>query len=123
MPERQDERSPGAKIWCIHSEWDLVGYGGGSPGFENAVKRWGRPFGPICFSVYFDVSRSFSPMREFTGSSIEAKCEPLKKFKQAHEKRMSEPVKSLYGVGVIATRRYVQLDLIYYGFRLSLWAF
>ena len=40
----------------IHSKWDLVGYSGGSPGLENAVKRWGRPIGPIFFSVYFDAS-------------------------------------------------------------------
>ncbi|MCP3853072.1 MAG: hypothetical protein GY694_23010 [Gammaproteobacteria bacterium] len=40
----------------VHSKWDLVGYSGGSPGLENAVKRWGWPIGPICFSVYFDAS-------------------------------------------------------------------
>ena len=39
-----------------HSKWDLVGYSGGSPGLENAVKRMGWPIGPICFSVYFDAS-------------------------------------------------------------------
>ena len=39
-----------------HSKWDLVGYSGGSPGLENAVKRWSQPIGPICFSVYFDAS-------------------------------------------------------------------
>ena len=38
-----------------NSKWDLVGYSS-SPGFENAVKRWGRPIGPIWFSVYFDAS-------------------------------------------------------------------
>ena len=42
---------------------------------------------------------SFSPMSEFTGSFMGAKCEPVKKYKQAHEKRTSEPVKSPYGVG------------------------
>ena len=41
--------------WCTHSKWDLVGYSGGSSGLENAVKRWGRPIGPICSSVYFDA--------------------------------------------------------------------
>ena len=40
-----------------HSKWDLVGYSGGSPGLENAVKRWGWPIDPISFSVYFDASR------------------------------------------------------------------
>ena len=25
-----------------HSKWDLVGHSGGSPGLENAVKRWDR---------------------------------------------------------------------------------
>ena len=30
-----------------HSKWDLVGYSGGSPGLENAVKRWGWPIGLI----------------------------------------------------------------------------
>ena len=39
-----------------HSKWDLVGYSGGLPGMENAEKRWRRPIGPICFSVYFDAS-------------------------------------------------------------------
>ena len=37
-------------------KWDLVGYSGGSLGLENAVKRWGQPIGPICFSNYFDAS-------------------------------------------------------------------
>ena len=41
---------------------------------------------------------SFSPMSEFTGSSIEAKCKPVKKYKQANEKRKCEPVESPYGV-------------------------
>ena len=44
-------------------------------------------------------ARSFSPTIEFTGLSIEAKCEPMKKYKRACEKRMSKPVKSTYGVG------------------------
>ena len=44
-------------------------------------------------------ARSFSPTSEFTGSSIEAKCKPVKKYKQTREKRTSEPVKSPYGVG------------------------
>ena len=34
----------------------LVGYSGGSPRSENAVKRWGQQIKPICFSVYFDAS-------------------------------------------------------------------
>ena len=42
---------------------------------------------------------SFSPTSEFTGSSIEVKCKPVKKYKQAREKHTSEPVKSPYGVG------------------------
>ena len=44
-------------------------------------------------------ARSFSPSSEITGSSIEAKCEPKKKYKRAHEKRTSKPVKSPFGVG------------------------
>ena len=36
---------------------------------------------------------------EFTGSFIEAKCKPVKKYKWVREKRTSEPVKSPYGVG------------------------
>ena len=28
----------------------------GSPGLENAVKRWGWPIGLICSSVYFNAS-------------------------------------------------------------------
>ena len=42
---------------------------------------------------------SFSPTSEFTGSSIEANCEPMKKYKQACENRTNEPVKYPYGVG------------------------
>ena len=42
---------------------------------------------------------SFSPTSEFTGSSIKAKCEPVKKYKWACEKHTSEPVKSPYGGG------------------------
>ena len=44
-------------------------------------------------------ARSFSPMSEFTGSSIEAKCKPVKKYKQACEIRTSKSLKSPYGVG------------------------
>ena len=44
-------------------------------------------------------ARSFSPTSEFTGVSIEAKCEPVKKYKRASEKCTSQPVKSPYGVG------------------------
>ena len=56
---------------------------------------------------------SFSPTSEFMGSSIKAKCKPMKKYKQTFEKHSSEPVKSPWGV--IATWRYLQLDPIYYG--------
>ena len=42
---------------------------------------------------------SFSPTSEFTGLSIEAKCDPVKKYKRAREKHMSESVKSPYEVG------------------------
>ena len=38
-----------------YSKWDLVGDSGGSPGLENAVKRWNGPNELICFSVYFDA--------------------------------------------------------------------
>ena len=44
-------------------------------------------------------AQSFSPTSEFTGSSIKAKCKPMKKYKGAHEKHTSKPVKSPYGVG------------------------
>jgi hypothetical protein len=44
-------------------------------------------------------AHSFSLTSEFTGWSIKAKCEPMKKYKRAPEKRMSEPVKFPYGVG------------------------
>ena len=44
-------------------------------------------------------AHSFSPTSKFMGSSIKAKCEPLKKYKGACEKRTREPVKSPYGVG------------------------
>ena len=84
----------------VHSKWELVGYNGVSPGLENAVKRWSRLIGLICFSVYFDASLQLSPMIEFTASSIEAKCNPDVKYKQACEKRTSELVKSPYGVGL-----------------------
>ena len=43
---------------------------------------------------------SFSPTSEFTGSSIKAKCEPVKKYKGTREKHTSESVKSPYGVGL-----------------------
>ena len=43
-------------------------------------------------------ARSFSPTSDFTGSSIEAKCKPVKKYKGAREKLTSEPVKSPYGL-------------------------
>ena len=82
-----------------HSKWALVGYSGGSPGLENAVKRWGRPIGPIFFLFTSMLAHSFSPKSEFTGSSIEAKCKPVKKYKRDREKRTSKPVKSPYGVG------------------------
>ena len=60
--------------------------------------------GPADWADFFFLftsmqARSFSPTSEFTGSSIEAKCKPLKKYKQAHEKRTCEPVKSPFGVG------------------------
>ena len=42
---------------------------------------------------------SFSPTSEFTGLSIKAKCEPVKKYKWVREKHRNEPVKSPYGVG------------------------
>ena len=38
-----------SKLESHHSKWDLVGYSGGSPGLENAVKRWGRLIGLIFF--------------------------------------------------------------------------
>ena len=36
-------------------------------------------------------AHSFSPTSEFMDLSIEAKCEPVKKYMQAREKRTSEP--------------------------------
>ena len=77
-----------------HSKWALVGDSGGLPGLENAVKRWVGPIGLICFSMW---THSFPLMCEpvkFTGSSIEAKCKPVKNiwasqwktYKQAREK-------------------------------------
>ena len=44
------------------------------------------------------------------GSSIKVKWEPAKKYKQVPEKRTSEPMKSPYGVGIIPTCQYLQLD-------------
>ena len=41
---------------------------------------------------------SFSPTSEFTGLSIEAKCEPVKKYNQALEKHM-RACEIPYGVG------------------------
>ena len=54
--------------------------------------------GQFVFLFTLMQTRSFSPRSEFMGSSIKAKCEPVKKYKQACEKRTSEPVKSPYGV-------------------------
>ena len=62
-------------------------------------------------------ARSFSPKSEFTGSSIKAKCEPVKKYKRAREKGAIEPVKSPYGVErycdmtVSPTRSHLHLPL------------
>jgi hypothetical protein len=67
---------------------------------ENAVKRWGQPLGQFVFWFTLMQARSFSPTSEFMGSSIEAKCKPVKKYKRANEKRTSDPVKSPYGVGL-----------------------
>ena len=74
---------------CVgHSKWDLVGYNGASasPGLENAVKRWAGRLGQFVFLFTSMQARSFSPTSEFMGSSIEAKCEPVKMYQQAHEK-------------------------------------
>ena len=57
--KKKSNHCPLSFYYYRHSKWDLVGYSGGSPGLENAVNRWGRPIGPICFSVYFDASRYF----------------------------------------------------------------
>ena len=43
-------------------------------------------------------ARSFSPTSEFMGSSIKAKCEPVKKYKGTREKHISEPMKYPFGV-------------------------
>ena len=43
----------------MYSLWALVGDSGGSPGLENALKRWVGPIWPICFSVYFNASLYF----------------------------------------------------------------
>ena len=59
-------------------------------------------------------AHSFSTTSEFMGSSIKVKWEPAKKYKQVPEKRTSEPMKSPYGVGIITTCQYLQLDPIYY---------
>ena len=53
---QNDTTIPTTYYGSEHSKWDLVGYSWGSPGLENAVKRWGRPIGPICLSVHFDAS-------------------------------------------------------------------
>ena len=55
-PNGKEKTKLNAGFLIFHSKWDLVGYNGGSHGLENAVKRWGRLIGPICFSVYFDAS-------------------------------------------------------------------
>ena len=53
------------------------------------------------FVFLFTLMRphSFSPSSEFMGWSIEAKCKPVKKYKRAHDKCTSKPMKSPYGVG------------------------
>ena len=55
--------------------------------------------GRFVFLFTLMQARSFSPMSEFTGSSIEAKCELVEKYKRACENCASKPVKSLYRVG------------------------
>ena len=74
-------------------KWDLVGYSGGSPGLENAVKRWGQPIGLICFSVYCNASPFFFTYEWIHGlvhrSEMQARekvqASPWKTYKRAHE--------------------------------------
>ena len=55
--------------------------------------------GQFVFLFTLMPAHSFSPTSELMGSSIEAKCEPMKKYKPAREKRTNEPVKFPNGVG------------------------
>ena len=65
-----------AAFWIYHNKWDLVGDSGGSPGLENAVKRWNGPIGPICFSVYVLSCESVKNVW----------VSPWKKYERAREK-------------------------------------
>ena len=73
-------------IMGAHLGWTMLGKGGAGQ------------LGKFCFLFTSMRAGSFSPTSEFTGSSIEAKCEPMKKYKRDREKRTREPVKSPYGV-------------------------
>ena len=94
-------KQPMKPVWnqFSHSKWDLVWYSGGSLGLEMQWKGGAGRLGRFVFLFTLMPAHSFSPTSEFTGSSIEVKCKPEKKYKQACEKRTSKPVKSPYGVG------------------------
>ena len=68
-------------------------------GWKMLWKGGAGQLGRFVFLFTSMLARSFSPMSEFKGSSIEAKCEPVKKYKQARKKCTSKPMKSPYGVG------------------------
>ena len=80
-------------------------------GLKMLCKGGAGQLGRFVFLFTSIQARSFSPMSEFTGLSIEAKCEPMKKYKRALEKPTSKPMKTPFGVGRnIATWQYLQLD-------------
>ena len=66
---------------------------------ENAVKGGAGRLGRFVLLFTLMRDRIFPLTHEFTGLSIEAKCKPVKKYKRAREKHMSESVKSPYEVG------------------------
>ena len=68
-------------------------------GWKMLWKGGAGQLGRFVFLFTLIWAQSFSPTSEFTGSSIEAKCKPVKKYKGAREKHTSELVKSPYGVG------------------------
>jgi len=68
-------------------------------GWKMLWKGEASQLGRFVFLFTLMGARSFSPTSEFTDSSIEAKCEPVKKYKRACENCASKPVKSLYRVG------------------------
>ena len=72
-------------IHYVHSKWDLVGYSGGSPGLENAVKSWGRRLGPFVFLFTSIQARVFHLLVNSRACPLKRNASPWKTLEQARE--------------------------------------